>query len=86
MNCSFEPASFLAELRRQCVSIWPDADTDKLHIWPASRLTPEQVAFIREYKGEITAYLGRRNADLLPPDEVCRAWRRRYTNTGSRTR
>ncbi len=82
MNCSFEPASFLAELHRQCISIWPDEDSDLLHIWPASRLTPEQVTFIREHKPEIVNYLRRRNADLLPPDEVCRAWRRRYTNAG----
>lgn len=81
MNCSFEPANFLGEMRRQCISIWPDAHTDRLHIWPASRLPAEQVAFIREHKTEIIAYLRRRNADLLPPDEVCRAWRRRYCNT-----
>ena len=84
MNCSFEPASFLAELRRQSVSIWPDVDADKLHIWPASRLTLEQVAFIREHKAEIVTHLRQRNADLLPSDEVCRAWRRRYANAGSR--
>ncbi len=84
MNCSFEPASFLAELRRQSVSIWPDVDADKLHIWPASRLTPAQVTFIREHKVEIVAHLRQRNADLLPSDEVCRAWRRRYCNTEHR--
>jgi hypothetical protein len=83
MSLSSEPGSFLAELRRQCVSIWPDSDTDRLHIWPASRLTTEQVAFIREHKAEITAYLRRRNADMLPPDEVCRAWRRQYANTSN---
>ena len=81
MNCSFEPAKLLVELRDQRVSIWPDADTGKLHIWPASRLTSEQVGYIREHKTEIFAYLRRRNADLLPPNEVCRAWRQRYCNT-----
>jgi hypothetical protein len=83
MNCSFEPAVFLAGLRRQCISIWPDWDADILHIWPANRLTTEQVTFIREHKAEITAYLRCRNADLLPPDEICRAWRRRYANTSN---
>jgi len=79
----FDLVSFWDVLRAKCVSVW--LEKDKLHIWPASRLTHEQVAFIRKHKAEIVAYLCRRNADLLPSDEVCRAWRRRYANTGSST-
>lgn len=84
MNCSFESDKLLVELRHQCVSIWPDTDNDTLHVWPASRLTPAQVAFIRANKPEIIHLLRQRNTDLLPPDEVCRAWRRRYCNTERR--
>lgn len=85
MNCSFDPAQFLAELRRQCISVWPDPDSEKLHIWPASQLSLEQVTFIRKHKGQIIACLRRCNADLLPDNATCEAWRRRYANTGNRT-
>src|ERR1017187_5193546 len=72
---------FLDGLRADCVSVWPDGD--KLHVWPASRLTSEQLDYLRANKAAVLAYLCRRNSDLLPPDEVCRAWRRRYANTGA---
>jgi hypothetical protein len=85
---TFDLAVFLAGLRDRCISLWPDGDSDRLHIWPASQLTAEEMGFLRTNKAAVLAYLRKRNDDLLPPNELCDAWRRRYTNTsdGSRTR
>jgi hypothetical protein len=75
----FDFKNLLAELRAAGVSLWLDDDT--LNIWPVSRLTPDQVSALRVHKAEIVAAHCKRMIDLLPSDEVCRAWRRRYCNT-----
>jgi hypothetical protein len=74
----------LLTIKRKGVSVWP-GDNDKLCILGADKLTPEQLDYLRQNKGAVLSYLRRRNVDLLPPDEVCRAWRKRYCNTESRT-
>lgn len=74
--------TLLAELRAVGVSLWLDDDT--LNVWPASRLKSEQVAALKAHKAEIVAAHRRRLIDLLPSDDVCREWRRRYANTEQR--
>lgn len=71
--------SLLADLRAVGVSLWIDGDT--LTVWPASKLTPDQVAALRSHKAEIVGAHHRRMIDLLPSDEICRAWRAKYANT-----
>ena len=71
-------ADFLSGLRDRCVSLWPDAETETLHIWPASRLTTAELEILRANKATVIAFLRSRGTELLPPDEVCRLWRRRY--------
>jgi hypothetical protein len=73
----------IASIKQAGVSIWP-GDDGKLCVWGADLLTPEQLDFLRTNKTAVVAFLRRRNTDLLPPNEVCEAWRRRYAKTGSR--
>jgi hypothetical protein len=74
----------LLAIKRAGVSVWPGED-GKLCIWGADKLTPEQLDYLRQNKATVLAYLRRRNADLLPPNEVCEAWRRRYANSNRNT-
>jgi hypothetical protein len=60
------------------VSLWLDGDA--LTVWPASRLTPDQITALRAHKSAIIETHRRRVADLLPDDATCEAWRRRYCN------
>jgi hypothetical protein len=65
------------------VSLWPDwPDGDRLHVWPATTLTPAELEHLRANKPAVLAYLRQRNADLLPNHATCEAWRRRHCNTG----
>lgn len=80
----FACETLLAELRAAGVSVWVE-DADTLNVWPASRLTAEQVEALRQHKPAIISAHRRRIIDLLPSHEVCQEWRRRYANTGSRT-
>ena len=82
---TFTCESLLAELRAAGVSLWIE-DGDTLTVWPASRLTPDQVASLRAHKAEIIRAHRKRLVDLLPSDEVCREWRRRYCNTNNEAR
>lgn len=79
----FDCNTLLAELRAAGVSLWID-DGDILNVWPSSRLTADQIAALKAHKTEIVAAHRRRMIDLLPSDEVCREWRRRYANTEQR--
>ena len=74
-NCE----SIIREIKAAGISVWP-GDGDKLCVLGMDKLTPEQVAYLRQHKREVLAYLRQRNADLLPPNEVCRAWRAKYAN------
>jgi len=80
----FASETLLAELRAAGVSLWID-DGNTLTVWPASRLTADQVTTLKAHKAEIVAAHRRRMIDLLPSDEICQAWRAKYANTGSRT-
>ena len=71
--------SLLAELRAAGVSLWLDGDA--LTVWPASKLTPDQITALRAHKSAIIETHRRRVADLLPSNEVCEQWRRQYANT-----
>ncbi len=79
----FDSETLLVELRAAGVSLWID-DGDTLDVWPASRLTADQVAALKAHKAEIVAAHRKRMIDLLPSDEVCREWRRRYANAEQR--
>lgn len=70
----------LAELRTAGVSVWID-EGDTLTVWPASKLTQDQLAALKANKPAIIAAHRARMIDLLPSDAVCREWRRRYNNT-----
>jgi hypothetical protein len=61
------------------VSLWLDGDA--LTVWPASRLTPDQIEALRQHKPAIIEAHRRRVVDLLPDNATCEAWRRRYANT-----
>lgn len=73
-----EIGKILVELRGRGVSVWPDGGL--LNIWPATKLTVAELECLRANKPAILDYLRQRNADLLPSDEVCREWRRKYCN------
>lgn len=79
----FDSETLLVELRAAGVSVRID-DGDTLSVWPASRLTPDQIEALRQHKPAIIAAHRQRMIDLLPSDEVCREWRRRYANTEQR--
>ena len=72
--------ALLSEFRNAGVSVWID-EGDALTVWPASKLTPFQIAALKATKGSIIASHRRRLIDLLPSDEVCRDWRCRHCNT-----
>ena len=73
-----ELGTFLADLRGRGVSLWPDGE--RLHVLPATKLTPAEVEHLRTNKAAVLGYLRQRNADLLPSEAVCREWQRRYCN------
>ena len=76
--------SLLAELRAAGVSLWLDGDA--LTVWPASRLTPDQIAALKAHKPDIIRWHRQRMVDLLPSAEVCDQWRARYANTAKGAR
>lgn len=75
----FASEHLLTELRNAGVSVWID-EGDTLTVWPASKLTPDQIAALKAHKAEIIAAHRSRMVDLLPSDAVCREWRRRFCN------
>lgn len=77
---NFDSETLLSELRAAGVSLWID-DGDMLNVWPASKLTAGQIAALKEHKAQIIDAHRNRMIDLLPSDEVCCEWRRRYCNT-----
>ena len=79
-NCE----TILRAIKAAGVSVWP-GDDDKLCVLGSDKLTPEQLDYLKQNKLKVLTYLRKRNADLLPSDELCRAWRRHYCNTGSHT-
>ncbi len=78
--CEVQITSTVDALRRRGVSLWPDP-LDPARLEVLGKLSPSEIEWLRANKPAVLAYLRRRNADLLPPTEVCEAWRRQYANT-----